>query len=482
MAERDPLSRRHFLAASVAAGFSASALSPFEALADRGRRRRRRRHRGGRDERDDHDEDRDERERRDSDRAGPAELGLVGPVADTSTGLPLLQLPPDFQYTSFGWTGDPLERGEPTPSRHDGMGCFPSRRRQTVLIRNHELNAGTPFSRHAPVYDPAAAGGTTNLVFDGRRGAVVSMYASLTGTLRNCAGGVTPWRSWITCEETRDGPGNGRLEREHGFCFEVPSRGTASAQPLRAMGRFSHEAVAFEHNGSAAYLTEDRTLAGFYRFLPHRRRRLDHGTLQMLRVRDAAGADLSRGVAPGQWLDIDWVDIEQPAPPGDRRAVDANGVFAQGRAQGGARFTRLEGIWAARRRIVFASTSGGAARRGQIFELDTRRDRLRLLLESSGSAQLDSPDNVAVGPHGGIVLCEDGRGSDRVLALSRRGALVELVRGDVRLAGERGFFGDFSSSELAGACFDRRGEWMFLNVQRPGITVAIRGPWRRAGL
>ena len=268
------------------------------------------------------------------------------------------------------------------------MGCFPARRRQTVLIRNHELGAGTPFSPHAPVYDPAAAGGTTHLVFDGRRAGVVSMHASLTGTLRNCAGGVTPWGSWITCEETRDGPGDGLLEREHGFCFEVPARGTASAQPLRAMGRFSHEAVAFEPNGSAAYLTEDRTFAGLYRFRPHRRRRLDQGALQMLRVRDAPGADLSRGVAPGQWLDIDWVDIEQPAPPGDRRAVDANGTFAQGWAQGGARFTRLEGIWAERRRMVFASTSGGSARRGQIFELDTRRDRLRLLLESSGPQEL----------------------------------------------------------------------------------------------
>ena len=196
------------------------------------------------------------------------------------------------------------------------------------------------------------------------------MRPTLAGTLRNCAGGITPWNSWVSCEETRDGPGNGPLQREHGFCFEVPSRGTASAQPLRAMGRFSHEAVAFEHNGAAAHQTEDRTRAGLYRFLPNRRRRLDNGALQMLRVRDAPGADLARDVPVGEWLDIDWVPIEQPAPPGDRRAVDRNGVYAQGRSQGGARFIRLEGVWAARRRIVFASTSGGA--RGAWPDLRTR--------------------------------------------------------------------------------------------------------------
>ncbi|MEE2674250.1 MAG: alkaline phosphatase PhoX [Myxococcota bacterium] len=470
MTHDDGISRRRFLATGIAAGVAAGTITPFEALADGRRRRRRGRDRDDRDDHDDHERD------------GPREFGPIAPVPDASTGLPLLELPAGFEYTSFGWTGDPLERGEPTPSNHDGMGCFRSRRHQLVLVRNHERNTGSPFSPHAPVYDPAAAGGTTSLVFDARRRRVVRMYASLTGTLRNCAGGVTPWGSWITCEETRNGPGDGPLLEEHGFCFEVPVRGTADAQPLRAMGRFSHEAIAFEHDGSAAYLTEDRTNAGLYRFLPNRRRRLSTGRLQMLRVRDAPGADLSRGVTVGEWLAIDWVDIAEPAPAGRRRDVDRNSVFGQGRAQGAARFIRLEGIWAGRRRIYFVSTSGGPARRGQIFELDPRRQRLRLLFESSGAAELDSPDNLAVSPRGGIVLCEDGAGSDRLLALSRHGELSVLARGNVRLAGERGFVGDFSSSELAGACWSRGGRWLFVNVQRPGITLAIRGPWHRGGL
>lgn len=447
-----PLTRRQFVQTSLAVG--AVAATPFDALAAHRRPRPR----------------------------VSLDYGPHVPTLDEATGLPLLELPEGFRYVTGAWTGDPMRGADVTPNNHDGMGCFFGRGRTRILIRNHERGGGGVFSTNAPVYDPMARGGTTHLVFDPTSETFRGSWASLTGTLRNCAGGMTPWKSWISCEETTDGPGNGPVLREHGFCFEVPVRGDAEAVPLRAMGRFSHEAVAFAPNGAAAYLTEDANAAGLYRFVPNRRQRLDSGRLQMLRIRDAPNFDTRSNFPLGESLAIDWVDIEVPDPTGDRAAVAANSVYSQGSARGGARFIRLEGIWRSRGRFYFSSTSGGAALGGQIFEIDPRRQTLRLVFESPGQTVLDRPDNIAANRRGGIVLCEDGGGRDRILGLTREGDIFPFARGNVVLQGERGFFGDFTSSELAGVCWSPRANWMFVNIQRPGITCAITGPWRKGAL
>ena len=105
-----------------------------------------------------------------------------------------------------------------------------------MLVRNHEPAAGTPYVLNRPeiTYAADGGGGTTNLVFDARRGRWLAAYSTLAGTIRNCAGGVTPWGTWITSEETTD-PG-------HGWNFEVGVE-AGDPTPLVDMGRFSHEAV-----------------------------------------------------------------------------------------------------------------------------------------------------------------------------------------------------------------------------------------------
>ncbi|MDD5320152.1 MAG: DUF839 domain-containing protein [Methylococcales bacterium] len=130
-------------------------------------------------------------------------------------------------------------------------------------------------------YDERTAGGTTTLVINPKTLEVIKDFVSLSGTLINCAGGRTPWGSWISCEETTLGQtirsnkiGNptGGYPKPHGYCFEVFASANASVKPvpLKAMGRFKHEAIAVDQNTDIIYLTEDAETAGFYRFLPKR--------------------------------------------------------------------------------------------------------------------------------------------------------------------------------------------------------------------
>lgn len=412
-------------------------------------------------------------------RGGPSPYGPLQPVRDETTGLPLLRLPAGFRCVSFGWTGDALADGTPTPPAHDGMAALPHRGGRIRLIRNHEVSAGTAFAPRL-AYDPGAGGGTTTLEFDTARGRWVSSWASLSGTVRNCAGGPTPWGSWLTCEETLERPrATAGFTKAHGYVFEVPADGSAVPEPIRAMGRFVHEAVAVDPATGHVYETEDAIDAGFYRYVPRRRGDLAAGGgLQMFALAGEPQADTKRA-QPRDWRRVAWVDIEDVDP------VDpaARSVFAQGLARGGARFTRLEGAWSGNDRIYFTSTDGGDARLGQVWEYDPAAQALRLLFESPAADVLKAPDNICVSPRGGLVLCEDGGLPSSLQGLDRNGRIFEFGRNDVVLAGQRnGLSGDFRGSEFAGSTYSPDGRWLFVNVQSPGITFAITGPWGKDAL
>jgi len=408
-----------------------------------------------------------------------AAYGPLVPVLDETTGLPLLQLPEGFRYASFGWTGDPMEGGTRTPAAHDGMAAFPGPNGLVYLVRNHELDPGPAFAS-ARAYDAGGGGGTTTVAFNTSTGRAERSWASLSGTLRNCAGGPTPWGSWLTCEETVLGPEDGRgLVERHGYVFEVPVTGEPTRQPLTAMGRFVHEAVAVDPATGIVYQTEDADRAGLYRFIPRTPGRLaDGGRLQMLAVRGRSRADLRTGQMTRVPMGVYWVDID--VPDVKRPGQGGRTVFEQGRTVGGAMFACLEGAWHADGRIYVTSTSGGNAKMGQVWELITAAEQLSLVYESPGMHELNMPDNLTVSPRGGLVLCEDGTANPCVHTLTRDGQIVRFARNNVQLAGERnGIQGDFRSSEIAGATFSPDGRWLFLNVQHPGFTVAITGPWER---
>ena len=449
-----PITRRTFLSRAALAG-SAAIIVPLEALRAR---------------------------LRDGALIDALTYGPLVPVADSTTGLPLLQLPEGFRYVSFGWTGDPLEGGGVTPGAHDGMAAFAGPDGLVHLVRNHELSPAPAFAPWL-AYDPAAGGGTTTVVFNPATERVERARASLSGTLRNCAGGPTSWGSWLTCEETILGPeDNPALTARHGYVFEVPLDSAPSRRPLTAMGRFVHEAVAVDPATSIVYQTEDANRAGCYRFVPTSAGRLaEGGRLQMLAVRGRPRADLRTRQLTRVPMGVYWVDIAVPdvARPGR----EGQSVFDQGRRVGGAMFARLEGAWHNDGRIYLTSTSGGDAQMGQVWELTPASDELRLVYESPGGHELNMPDNLTVSPRGGLVLCEDGTANPCVHGLTQDGHITRFARNNVVLAGERNALaGDYRASEFAGAAFSPDGRWLFVNVQNPGITMAITGPWERGPL
>ncbi|MGH9880366.1 MAG: alkaline phosphatase PhoX, partial [Pyrinomonadaceae bacterium] len=235
--------------------------------------------------------------------ASSSNAGRFGPLIPTetlNTHEVMLALPKNFHYVAFGKTGDRMSDGILTPPAHDGMWAF-NVKGQVRLVRNHEVNnqVGTPGSAIAPkAYDPLAGGGTSTVVINPKTRKVIKDFVSLSGTLVNCAGGPTPWNSWISCEETVLGPrryknaegqDQGGFSKRHGYCFEVPAAADKPVDPvpLKAMGRFVHEALAVDPHTGIVYLTEDRATSGFYRFTPSKPGKLAAGgKLQMLAVRD----------------------------------------------------------------------------------------------------------------------------------------------------------------------------------------------------
>ncbi|MFO7541319.1 MAG: DUF839 domain-containing protein [Thiobacillus sp.] len=439
---------------------------------------------------------------------GRAGYGDLQPVAD-QRGLTVLALPQGFSYVTFSHLGEAFEGG--TVARNlDGMAAFAGRDGLIRLIRNHEVNnragkaAGGVGGPEATRYDPLAMGGCHVLDYDPASRSLVREFVGLNGTHVNCAGGHA-WkqRGWLSCEETTDGPIQG-YEQKHGYVFDVPAtlQRTHPAQPLKAMGRFKHEAATADRDG-IVYQTEDagpRHGSGFYRFVPHQAADLSQGgRLQMLRVRPQPQYDARQNQCVGQPLACDWVTIDAPDP--DLEA-GAPGCFTQGFARGGARFNRLEGLWLGQdgRSVFFVSTSGGDARQpggqradgfepgyGQIWQFQPDPDGgvLTLVFESPDGSVLDSPDNLCVTPSGGLLLCEDDASPEdgdsdllaaeianvnRLVGLGREGRPFPFA---VNL---------LNSSELAGACFSPDGRTLFVNVYGDGtpgsgMTCAITGPW-----
>jgi secreted PhoX family phosphatase len=367
--------------------------------------------------------------------AGQRVVSGYGPLVPDPARL--LDLPQGFSYRIISRLGERMDDGHVVPDRADGMGAFRLDGRTMALVRNHELQAKHgdtgPFrggtGKGLPAFDKAGngqplPGGTTTIVLDYRTGQVEAQYLSLVGTIRNCAGGTTPWGSWLTCEEDVSRAGSA-LGQDHGWVFEVPAarRGLTDPVPLKAMGRFNHEAAAVDPRTGIVYQTEDREDGLFYRFIPDVVGQLARGgRLQALAFADSGLPSDSRnwgGITfpPGTSRRVRWVDMDQVESPADD-------LRARGHAKGGVLFARGEGIHWGDGELFFCCTSGGAAKLSQIFRYRPSRlegqareasapGTVELFVESTEPSMLNFGDNLVVAPNGHLVICEDQYGLAR---------------------------------------------------------------------
>ena len=398
-----------------------------------------------------------------------------GPLQPDPNGL--LDLPAGFRYRVFSREGEMMSDGQRVPGAHDGMAAFAGDAGQVVLTRNHELSPGDASRVMAPTeqrYDPQGQGGTTTLVLTPDR-QLVSHYGSLAGTCRNCAGGPTPWGTWISCEEDTSTPAthpSGSRQPvtvAHGYNFEVPVTATAPVvpEPLRAMGRFRHEAIAVDPRTGIVYQTEDQGDGLFYRFIPHQPGRLSQGgRLEALRIQQRPGAITRINFPVGVPLAVDWVPLEDIDPAADTLRLEG---FSKGAAQ----FSRGEGICYNRGQIFFTCTNGGNAPHGQIWRYlpsaTAAGGTLELFVQPDNPRLLDLPDNLVMGPMGDLLVCEDGAGEQFIVGVTAAGQLYRLARNAL------------NGAEFAGICVSPDGQTLFVNLYSPGMTFAIwpeRGNWQ----
>ncbi len=416
--------------------------------------------------------------------------GLVELIKDPNG---YLDLPNGFSYKVISKSGDKMSDGFFVPGRPDGMGAFAGANGRVILVRNHENSPGnssdSPFGLQNELIDQIdadlvydlgnkqkpALGGTSTLIYNEESQEVEKEYLSLAGTNRNCAGGVTPWNSWLTCEENVS-LANDELEKDHGYVFEVPALadGPVQPQPIKAMGRFYHEAVAVDPRTGIVYETEDRPDGLIYRYIPNvKGELLKGGKLQALAIKAQPKLDTrnwdDKTVQVRQNLEVEWIDMNDVESLKDD-------LRYRGFESGAARFARGEGIWFGDGELFFACTNGGPEKYGQVFRYqpsvvegtEAEKDQpgtLELYAESEDKTVLHMCDNLTIAPWGDVILCEDNSQSNHIRGINKEGELYNFARNVS------------SRSEFAGLTFSPSGKTLFVNIQVNGDTLAITGPW-----
>ena len=362
----------------------------------------------------------------------------------------ILNLHPQFEYSIVQKIGDPMSDKLSAPGLPDGMGSFIGTGDQVILMRNHEINhyqwhlaSAGPFKlgAHFP-------GGVTRLVWDEKKRYLVDSRQTLKNTLRNCAGGISPW-GWLSCEET--------LIFGHGHVYLCPTdrNDCMNTQIIESYGRMNHEAVCIDPRNNYAYLTEDRDGSCFYRFVPKNKKEPFVGKLQALEIKGEKKFKTYSKFDANKTYQVEWVDLDNQ---------DEDDLRFQGQSAGAAVFKRGEGIFFDLGQVYFCCTSGGPLGKGQIFRYSPEKEEIDLVVQSEDPKAINMPDNICLSPYGDLVMAEDGEDC-HIRVLTSSGKLINLAQ-------------NFNNSnEIAGVCFSPSGQTLFCNLQHEGITVALHGPF-----
>ncbi|MCQ6275602.1 DUF839 domain-containing protein [Bacillus sp. V3B] len=379
-------------------------------------------------------------------------FGGYGPLVKDPNGI--LDLPKGFHYKIISQTGDNMPNGDKVPAMLDGMAAFKGEKNTTILVRNHEnsTNSNYPVNGKNP-WSNGAAGGTTTLIVGPNR-ELLDQYVSSSGTIRNCAGGATTWGTWLTMEETRN--------MGHGFVFEVnplDPENEMSKTPIRDMGYFSHEAGHVDPATGIWYLTEDANPSFLYRFTPNDRSQT-LGSLQKGGILEAAAIDELPSSAASQFNSGQKIGVVWKKVNPERAQQDAKDL-------GCIRFSRLEGAYFSAGALWFDDTSAGSKNLGRVYRYFPATNTLELFYESTDKNDLEMPDNITITPWGDLWIAEDGGGNDRIIGLTPEANVYTFAENKL------------NGSEFAGPTFSTDGNTFFVNMQTPGITFAIWGPFAR---
>lgn len=376
-------------------------------------------------------------------------LGGYGPLMPDPKGI--LDLPRGFHYEIISREGDLMTDGAKIPGAFDGMAAFEGTNNSTILVRNHELSGGPAFGSNP--YDANAKGGTTALVVGPNRN-VMKEYVTSSGTIRNCAGGATPWGTWLTCEETRT--------ETHGYVFEIDPQqpeNELSKTPIKEMGRFSHEACAIDPSTGYVYLTEDSNPSYLYRFIPNdlsqKPGSLQKGGKLYAAAIEAVTDPSASTFKTGQTFKIVWKEL------------DPHLCREDAKAQKCIEFSRLEGAFFQEGVFWFDDTSAGDKKLGRIYRYVPHTNTLELFFEGNDAREMEYPDNICCTPWGDLWYAEDGSGQDRIMGITPEGKVYPFAANRL------------SDSELCGPTFSPDGNTLFVNIQSPGKTFAIWGPFQR---
>ena len=419
-----------------------------------------------------------------------AEKGLskvlnIIPIQNDPKGI--LNLLKGFKYKIISKKGQSMSDGLTVPDHADGMASFNGDNGKIILVRNHEIGHyktieklldKNPMQKNKKfiknfssyIYDLGSdynpcGGGTTTIVYNPKTKKVEKEYLSLAGTLVNCGGGVTPWNTWISCEETVETKSK-NLSKNHGYNFEViPSENIKlnKAIPLKDMGRFRHEAIAIDPVSNIAYQTEDRDDGLIYRFIPNvKKQYVKGGKLQALMLKNMVSNDTRNWEKVNfkknikyniGWLELDGIDN----PKDDLRYRAAK--------KGAAIFARPEGMWYDNNYIYFTCTTGGVKKIGQVWKINLADQTMEMLFESYSSSIMKKCDNITIAPWGDVIICEDGKGKDRLIGLKQDGSTYVIAENFL------------NNAEFAGVNFAPDGKTLFVNIYSPTMTIAITGPW-----